>query len=71
MTRTPTTSPPRGGRRPGAGRPARASTAAQDRVTVRLSPEERGELEAGLRAGETVSDLLRAGGLALVRGRRP
>jgi hypothetical protein len=58
-----------GGKRPGAGRPA--SRGGPGSVTsVRLSEAERAELEAALRDGETLSDLLREGGLRLARSRR-
>lgn len=38
-------------------------------VTIRMTDLERTEVIRGLRPGETVSDVLRAGGLALVRSR--
>ena len=60
-----------GGKRPGAGRPARASGAARHRATVWLSDEEQAELTAALRDGETLGGVLRDGGLQLVRRRKP
>lgn len=59
----------RGGARPGSGRKPRASAAARVRVTVWLTAAERTALTDGLRDGETISGVLRDGGLQLVRGR--
>lgn len=59
---------PRGGSRPGAGRKARGSAPART-VSVPLAPEERAELEGGLREGETIAGLLRDAGLREVRKR--
>ncbi len=39
-------------------------------VTLVLPPEVEAELVAGMRDGETLSDILREGGLQLVRRRR-
>lgn len=60
----------RGGKRPGSGRPARAGGAATERATVWLAEAERAELTAALRDGETLSDMLREGGLQMARRRR-
>lgn len=61
---------PRGGARPGAGRPADVNARRHQRQT-RLSDAELAELTAGLRDDETISDVLREGGLRLVRSRKP
>ena len=66
---TKPTGRPRGGRRPGAG-PKPIGSAPGRYVSVMLPPEVEGELTAGLREGETLSQLLRDGGLRLVRSRR-
>ena len=58
-----------GGRRRGAGRPPRAGEPTKPFV-VRLTEAERAEIADGLLEGETLSDVLREGGLALVRRRR-
>lgn len=58
-----------GGARPNSGRKPRATAAASVRVTVWLTAAERDALTDGLRAGETISGVLRDGGLLLVRGR--
>lgn len=57
-----------GGARQGAGRRPRSGTPARN-VTVRLPESDEAEIIAGLRDGETLSDALREGGLALVRSR--
>lgn len=57
-----------GGKRPGAGRPPRGDVAAI-RTPVRLTEAERAELTDGLEDGESLSDVLREGGLQLVRRR--
>jgi hypothetical protein len=61
--------PSHGGKRPGAGRPPRTGGPARN-FTVRLSEAEEAELVAALRDGETISDLLRTGGLGEARRRR-
>lgn len=58
-----------GGPRPGAGRPRSDAPTATERIEVRATEAEKGELLAGLRDGETLSDVLREGGLRLVRSR--
>lgn len=62
---------PRGGARPGAGRKPRAEGAATVSHTVWLTETEAAELTGGLRDGETVSSVLRDGGLRIVRSRKP
>lgn len=59
----------RGGVRDGSGRKPRAGTAGRN-VTIRLSVADEAELTAGMRDGETLSDVLRDGGLDRVRRRR-
>lgn len=61
---------PRGGSRPGSGRKPRGGSAARVRVTVWLAEEEAAEMTAALRDDETISQLLRDGGLRLVRARK-
>ena len=59
-----------GGPRPNqTGRPPRAGGGRDHGLHVRLSEAERAELEDGLLDGETLSDLLRSGGLTTVRER--
>lgn len=65
----------RGGARPGAGRPARGAARSDYKFQVRLSPDEHATLIAGIRTDEegkqleTLTDMLREGGLALARRR--
>lgn len=61
---------PRGGPRPGSGRPLRGEAPAAHIIRVRLTDAEKAELTAGLRDDETISQLLRDGGLRLVRARK-
>lgn len=61
---------PRGGPRPGAGRPMRGGTPTDRRVTVLLTDAEYAEIDGSRRPGETISQLLRDGGLRLVRARK-
>lgn len=58
-----------GGKRPGSGRPPRAGGSADRGLHVRLTEAERAELTDGLLPDETLSDLLRQGGLEIVRRR--
>jgi hypothetical protein len=55
---------------PRTGRPPRGGVTATERVTVWLTEAELAEIEDGRRDPETVSDVLRDGGLKLVRERR-
>lgn len=64
----PMSMPPPRRRAPGGGRKPRAGGAGR-MVGVRLSPEEEAELTDALLPGETISGLLRDGGLELVRRR--
>lgn len=59
-----------GGKREGAGRKPRGEAAASIKVTVKLTEAEAAELTGGMRDGETLAQLLRDGGLRLVRARR-
>lgn len=71
---TTKTKPARGGARPGAGRKPRGSEAGR-KLTVALSPEEQSTLLAAIRTDpdgkpiETLTDMLREGGLELARRR--
>lgn len=58
-----------GGKRSNAGRRPRSDAPGRN-VTVRLSPADEAELTGGIRDGETLSTVLRDGGLHLVRSRR-
>ncbi len=60
----------RGGKRAGSGRPPARGAAATERATVWLTEAEHAELAAASGDGESVADLLRDGGLMLVRERR-
>ena len=61
---------PRGGPRPGSGRPLRGEAPASVVVRVRLTESEHAEMDGGTRDDETISQLLRDGGLRLVRARK-
>lgn len=64
-----------GGARRGAGRPPRGAAAATYSIKVALSEDEHSTLVAGIRTDEsgvpleTLTDMLREGGLALARRR--
>lgn len=72
---TTKTKPTRGGARPGAGRKPRGAAAAAYQLVVGLSPDEQSTLLAAIRhdpdgnAIETLTDVLREGGLELARRR--
>ena len=61
---------PRGGIRPGAGRPIGTGTGRATPVMIRVDAAEPAEIDAGLSPGETRSQLFTAAALQLVRGRR-
>lgn len=61
---------PRGGYRPGAGRPKGTTTGRAKVVMIRVPHAELAEIDAGLAPAETRSQLFAAAALRTVRGRR-